>query len=105
VISSDIAATHRYLPVLDWVHGHKRDWRLPDVLAGFTPWAVMVPEADQNDRFAPVSIRSFGRKSPAAASKPLIHVNRAAASTREFTGVATNLGAANDRGRAWKTRF
>ena len=43
--NSDVASvTHRYLPMLDWVHGYRRDWFVPDVLAGLALWAVMVPE-------------------------------------------------------------
>src|SRR6516164_361856 len=36
--------THRLLPILDWIPGYRRDWFLPDVLAGLALWAVMVPE-------------------------------------------------------------
>jgi len=36
--------THRFLPVLDWAPGYRRDWLMPDVLAGLALWAVMVPE-------------------------------------------------------------
>jgi MFS superfamily sulfate permease-like transporter len=35
---------HRLLPILDWLPGYRRDWLLPDVLAGVALWAVMVPE-------------------------------------------------------------
>ena len=43
--NSDVAsATHRFLPILDWIPGYRRDWLLPDVLAGLALWAVMVPE-------------------------------------------------------------
>jgi SulP family sulfate permease len=43
--NSDVASvTHRYLPILDWAPGYRRDWLLPDVLAGLALWAVMVPE-------------------------------------------------------------
>jgi len=34
----------RLLPVLSWLSGYRRDWLLPDVLAGLAVWAVMVPE-------------------------------------------------------------
>src|SRR5260370_15845183 len=34
----------RLLPVLSWLPGYRRDWLLPDVLAGLAGWAVMVPE-------------------------------------------------------------
>src|SRR6516162_9046864 len=43
--NSDVASvTHRFLPVLDWIPGYRRDWLVPDVLAGLALWAVMVPE-------------------------------------------------------------
>jgi SulP family sulfate permease len=34
----------RLLPILRWLPGYRRDWLLPDVLAGLAIWAVMVPE-------------------------------------------------------------
>jgi sulfate permease, SulP family len=34
----------RLLPVLGWLPCYRRDWLLPDVLAGLAVWAVMVPE-------------------------------------------------------------
>ena len=44
--NSEVASvTHRFLPILDWAPGYRRDWLLPDVLAGLALWAVMVPEA------------------------------------------------------------
>jgi high affinity sulfate transporter 1 len=43
--NSDVApVTHKFLPVLDWIAGYRRDWLVPDVLAGLALWAVMVPE-------------------------------------------------------------
>ena len=43
--NSDAASvTHRFLPILDWIPGYRRDWLLPDLLAGLALWAVMVPE-------------------------------------------------------------
>src|SRR5436190_19568808 len=42
---SDVASvTHSFLPILDWIPGYRRDWLLPDLLAGLALWAVMVPE-------------------------------------------------------------
>jgi len=35
----------RLLPVLGWLPTYRRDWLLPDVLAGLAVWAVMVPES------------------------------------------------------------
>src|ERR1700745_43117 len=43
--NSNIASgTQRFLPILGWIAGYRRDWLLPDVLAGLALWAVMVPE-------------------------------------------------------------
>src|SRR5256886_7659333 len=38
------SAAQRLLPFLRWLPGYRRDWLLPDVLAGLAVWAVMVPE-------------------------------------------------------------
>jgi high affinity sulfate transporter 1 len=43
--SAGIASgAHKLLPVLDWVPAYRREWLLPDCLAGLALWAVMVPE-------------------------------------------------------------
>src|SRR5262245_91132 len=34
----------RLLPVLGWLPAYRREWLVPDLLAGFAIWAVMVPE-------------------------------------------------------------
>src|SRR5262245_13619247 len=34
----------RLLPILGWLPSYRRDWLLPDILAGVAVWAVMVPE-------------------------------------------------------------
>jgi high affinity sulfate transporter 1 len=34
----------RLLPVLSWIPAYRRDWLLPDAMAGLAVWAVMVPE-------------------------------------------------------------
>ena len=34
----------RLLPILHWLPAYRRDWALPDLLAGLAVWAVMVPE-------------------------------------------------------------
>src|SRR5271169_3577413 len=39
-----MSIAQRFLPVLDWLPGYRRDWLVPDVLAGLAVWAVMVPE-------------------------------------------------------------
>src|SRR5215472_14811155 len=36
--------TQRLLPILGWLPRYRRDWLMPDVLAGLAVWAVMVPE-------------------------------------------------------------
>jgi MFS superfamily sulfate permease-like transporter len=42
--SSLAPTTHRLLPILDRIPAYRRDWFLPDVLAGLALCAVMVPE-------------------------------------------------------------
>jgi sulfate permease, SulP family len=45
VISARPASiAQRLLPVLGWLPAYRRDWLLPDILAGLAVWAVMVPE-------------------------------------------------------------
>jgi sulfate permease, SulP family len=39
-----VSIAKRLFPVLNWLPGYRRDWLLPDVLAGLAVWAVMVPE-------------------------------------------------------------
>jgi high affinity sulfate transporter 1 len=34
----------RLLPILGWLPSYRREWLLPDILAGLAVWAVMVPE-------------------------------------------------------------
>ena len=38
------AIAQRLLPILGWLPAYRREWLLPDVLAGVAVWAVMVPE-------------------------------------------------------------
>ena len=38
------SVVQRLLPIVGWLPGYRRDWLLPDVLAGLAVWAVMVPE-------------------------------------------------------------
>ncbi len=40
-----VSTAQRLLPVLGWLPAYRRDWLLPDVLAGLAIWAVMVPES------------------------------------------------------------
>jgi high affinity sulfate transporter 1 len=37
--------TQRLFPILSWLPAYRRDWLLPDALAGLAVWAVMVPES------------------------------------------------------------
>src|SRR5262245_31490582 len=44
--SADLgSAARKLLPILDWIPAYRREWLLPDVLAGVALWAVMVPES------------------------------------------------------------
>jgi high affinity sulfate transporter 1 len=38
------SVVQRLLPVLGWLPSYRREWLLPDILAGVAVWAVMVPE-------------------------------------------------------------
>jgi MFS superfamily sulfate permease-like transporter len=43
--SADLtSAARKLLPIVDWLPAYRREWLLPDVLAGIALWAVMVPE-------------------------------------------------------------
>jgi Sulfate permease family len=44
VAARPASIVQRLLPVLGWLPGYRRDWLLPDVLAGLAVWAVKVPE-------------------------------------------------------------
>jgi len=35
----------RLFPVFRWLPAYRREWLLPDALAGLAVWAVMVPES------------------------------------------------------------
>ena len=39
-----VLAARRMLPILRWLPAYRRDWLVPDALAGLAIWAVMVPE-------------------------------------------------------------
>ena len=39
-----VSSTKGLLPALGWLQSYRRDWLLPDTLAGLALWAVMVPE-------------------------------------------------------------
>ena len=40
-----LSLPQKFLPVLNWIADYRREWLLPDALAGIALWAVMVPEA------------------------------------------------------------
>jgi len=40
-----VTAAQRLLPALGWVSAYRREWLMPDFLAGIALWAVMVPES------------------------------------------------------------
>jgi len=42
--SHTASIARRLLPILRWLPGYRREWFVPDVLAGLAVWAVMVPE-------------------------------------------------------------
>src|SRR5260221_2816722 len=44
IAARPVSIAQRLLPVLGWLPAYRRDWLLPDVLAGLAVWAVMVPE-------------------------------------------------------------
>jgi high affinity sulfate transporter 1 len=38
------SVAHQLLPILGWLPAYRREWLVPDILAGVAVWAVMVPE-------------------------------------------------------------
>jgi sulfate permease, SulP family len=44
IMARPVSIAQRLLPVLGWLPAYRRDWMLPDILAGLAVWAVMVPE-------------------------------------------------------------
>lgn len=44
IVAQAASITNRLLPVLDWLPAYRREWLLPDALAGLAVWAVIVPE-------------------------------------------------------------
>ena len=43
-ISTD-RQSHSYLPIADWLFNYKKDWLRPDLIAGLTAAAVVIPKA------------------------------------------------------------
>jgi high affinity sulfate transporter 1 len=44
VSAHSASIAQRLLPILGWLPSYRREWLLPDLLAGVAVWAVMVPE-------------------------------------------------------------
>jgi MFS superfamily sulfate permease-like transporter len=44
ISASPTSISQQFLSVRGRLHGDRRDWLLPDLLAGLVVWAVMVPE-------------------------------------------------------------
>ena len=40
-----VSLSRRFLPLLAWLPGYRREWLVADLLAGIALWAVMVPES------------------------------------------------------------
>jgi sulfate permease, SulP family len=45
LVARPATIVQRLLPVLGWLPAYRREWLLPDFLAGLAVWAVMVPES------------------------------------------------------------
>ncbi|MHB8894258.1 MAG: SulP family inorganic anion transporter [Candidatus Geothermincolia bacterium] len=39
------ATLHKYIPSTEWLPAYQRKWLAPDIIAGLTVWALLVPEA------------------------------------------------------------
>jgi len=37
--------SHTYLPIVDWLFNYKKAWLRPDLIAGLTAAAVVIPKA------------------------------------------------------------
>jgi SulP family sulfate permease len=44
IMARPVSIAQRLLPVLGWLPAYRRDWVVPDIVAGLAVWAVMVPE-------------------------------------------------------------
>ncbi len=44
IAARQTSVIERHLPILGWICAYRREWLLPDFLAGVALWAVMVPE-------------------------------------------------------------
>jgi hypothetical protein len=44
--------TRERLPILDWMPSHRKQWLRPDVIAGLTVVALLIPEEMSDDQLA-----------------------------------------------------
>jgi SulP family sulfate permease len=42
---SSVRQSHDYVPIADWLLGYRKDWLRPDLIAGLTTAAVVIPKA------------------------------------------------------------
>jgi MFS superfamily sulfate permease-like transporter len=42
---STVGQRHEYLPIADWLFHYQKDWLRPDLIAGLTAAAVVIPKA------------------------------------------------------------
>jgi SulP family sulfate permease len=45
IVARPATVAQRLFPILRWLPAYRREWLLPDALAGLAVWAVMVPES------------------------------------------------------------
>ena len=45
IAARPVSIAQRLFPILRWLPAYRREWLLPDALAGLAVWAVMVPES------------------------------------------------------------
>jgi sulfate permease, SulP family len=45
IVARPASVAQRLFPILRWLPAYRREWLLPDALAGLAVWAVMVPES------------------------------------------------------------
>ena len=45
IVARPASVAQRLFPILRWLPAYRREWLVPDALAGLAVWAVMVPES------------------------------------------------------------